>query len=63
MGLMKVGGGGERGGGERRKGERPPGKDKQFSSLPSLQVMFHISKQQVNYKISYTKESKMSFLA
>jgi len=36
---------GRGGGGERRKGERQPEKDKQFSSLPSQQVVLHISKQ------------------
>jgi hypothetical protein len=63
MGLIEGGGGGERGGGGRRRRERPPEKDKQFSSLPSLQVLFQIIKQYVNYKKSYTKGSEMSFLA
>jgi hypothetical protein len=57
MGLMEGGGGGG------RKGERLPGQDKQFSTLPCLQVMFLICKQQVNYKKSSTKGSEMSFLA
>lgn len=57
MGLM------EGGGGWGRKGERLPGQDKQLSTLPCLQVMFLICKQQASYKKSSTKGSEMSFLA